>query len=129
MLRWLVALIYCPLVPLALAGALGDPQWARLTGVASLISGLVVCSFHLKQPSWKGRAGVFVGYLFGSGLAISMWFMGLLSMAFLSDSGQHKSQLLLAMQVFTVALALFVPPMGAGLGALIARPRQVRNSA
>jgi len=128
MLRWLFALIYCPLVPFAMAGALGDPQWARLTGVAGLISGLVVSYVHLKQPSWKGRACVFGGYLVALGLGIALWFMGLLSMAFMSDSGQHKEQLVLAMQAFTGALALFMPPIGAGVGALIARPLKAKNS-
>lgn len=122
MARWFLAALYCPLIPLTLAGALPDLTMARIVGLATLLAGLVVARLHLRQSSGKGQLAILVGYLLAMLVAVGLWFMGLLSLAFLSDSGKHQEQITFAMWAFTGGLALLMPILGGWLGSLVVRP-------
>ncbi len=119
-MRYLLALAY-PLLPALYMGSIPDPKLAPIMAGLVFTSGVLVAWVHLRQTTGKGQLKVFFGTLLGIGVGVSAWAMGMLFLAFASDSGKYATEIGWMMLVFTVLMTLVPAPL---LAYLVAKPRR-----
>ena len=123
-------LLYCPIAPLLLMLYMPpNDDSAHMLTLVGLVSGLAVGRIHLKQPTWRARLFVLVGYLVAAGLGTFLWLMGLLAISFLfaSVSGSQAKMVGYLMLAFTALMLLVAPPLGAWLGSRTAASRSAQK--
>ena len=112
MLRWILLLLYIPVAPLLLAKTCPDLKLSYWLAATALSSGSLVAAIHWRQPSWRAQLGILAGYFVSNLLGLGFWGVGLLLIAFASESSKNGSLALNLSIGYTLLIVLVAPVAG-----------------